>query len=29
VGSALALFVTPPRFRRRERLVVATGEVGE
>jgi MFS family permease len=26
VGAALALFVTPPRFRRRERLVVATGE---
>jgi EmrB/QacA subfamily drug resistance transporter len=29
VGAALALFVTPPRFRRRERLVVATGELAE
>jgi MFS family permease len=29
VGAGLALFVTPPRFRRRERLVVATSEVGK
>ena len=29
VGAGLAFFVTPPRFRRRERLVVATSEVGE
>jgi EmrB/QacA subfamily drug resistance transporter len=26
VGAGVALFVTPPRLRRRERLVIATGE---
>jgi EmrB/QacA subfamily drug resistance transporter len=29
VGAAVAVFVTPPRLRRRERLVVATTEVAE
>jgi EmrB/QacA subfamily drug resistance transporter len=29
VGAAVAIFVTPPRLRRRERLVVATTEVAE
>jgi EmrB/QacA subfamily drug resistance transporter len=29
VGAAVAVFVTPPRLRRRERLVVATTEVVE
>jgi EmrB/QacA subfamily drug resistance transporter len=29
VGSVIAVFVTPPRLRRRERLVVATSEVAE
>jgi MFS family permease len=29
VGAGVAVFVTPPRLRRRERLVVATTEVAE
>jgi EmrB/QacA subfamily drug resistance transporter len=29
VGAGVAIFVTPPRLRRRERLVVATTEVAE
>jgi MFS family permease len=29
VGAGVALFVTPPRLRRRERLVVATTEVAD
>jgi EmrB/QacA subfamily drug resistance transporter len=29
VGAGVAVFVTPPRLRRRERLVVATGEVSD
>jgi hypothetical protein len=29
IGAAVALFVTPPRLRRRRRLVVATAEVAE
>jgi MFS family permease len=29
VGAGVAVFVTPPRLRRRERLVVATTEVVE
>jgi MFS family permease len=28
-GAAVAVFVTPPRLRRRERLVVATTEVAD
>ena len=29
VGAGVAVFVTPPRLRRRERLVVATTEVAD
>jgi ABC-type branched-subunit amino acid transport system permease subunit len=29
VGAVVAVFVTPPRLRRRERLVIATSEVVE
>jgi hypothetical protein len=29
IGSAVAVFITPPRLRRRERLVVATTEVAD
>ena len=29
VGAGIALFVTPPRLRRRERLVIATTEITE
>jgi hypothetical protein len=29
IGAGVAVFVTPPRLRRRERMVVATTEVVE